>query len=58
METKIKVFICLGYFTFLYILAFFANLKYRDSDDILFIGKVQWKAIFVMWLPSLVIFVK
>ena len=37
----------------LYIVAFISNRHYRDSDDVLFISKSQWKAIFLLMLPTL-----
>jgi hypothetical protein len=42
------------YFFVLYLIAFFSNLHYRDKNDVLFISKSQWEAIFVLWLPILV----
>lgn len=38
----------------LYIVAFISNRHYRDSDDVLFISKSQWKAIFLLMLPTLI----
>lgn len=52
-----KIILCLGYFIFLYIIAFCSNLKYREHDDILWISKSQWRAILVLWSPSLIIFI-
>ena len=57
MAIKIKVIFCIGYFLMLYIIAFFSNLHYREDDDVLWIGRNQWKALLVMWIPSLVLFV-
>ena len=37
----------------LYIVAFISNRHYRDSDDVVFISKSQWKAIFLLMLPTL-----
>ena len=37
----------------LYIVAFISNRHYRDSEDVLFISKSQWKAIFLLMLPTL-----
>lgn len=58
MVLKIKLFFCFVYFICLYIIAFCSNLKYREADDILWIGRNQWKAIWVIWLPSLIISIK
>lgn len=55
---KTKLIVCLVYFVFLYIIAFFSNLKYREDDDILWISRSQWKGILYMWLPVLIIFTK
>lgn len=55
---KTKLILCFVYFAILYIIAFFSNLKYREPDDILWVGRSQWRAILVMWLPSLIIFTK
>lgn len=41
-------------FVMLYFVAFISNRDHRDSDDILFISKSQWEAIFLMILPSLI----
>lgn len=46
------------YFLVLYLIAFFSNLHYREEDDILFISRSQWRAIAVMWLPIIVVFMK
>jgi hypothetical protein len=53
-----QIIIAAIYFLILYLIAFFSNLHYRDKDDILFISKSQWSAIFVMWLPLLAAIVK
>ena len=37
----------------LYIVAFISNRHYRDNEDVLFISKSQWKAIFLLMLPTL-----
>lgn len=55
---KAEIILCFVYFAILYIIAFFSNLKYREPDNILWISKSQWRAILVMWLPSLIIFTK
>lgn len=41
-------------FVMLYIVAYISNRHYRDSEDILFISKSQWKAIFLLMLPTLI----
>ena len=41
------------YFLILYLIAFFANKDYREDDDIFWIAKSQWKAILVMWIPTI-----
>lgn len=41
-------------FVILYIVAFISNRHYRDSEDVLFISKSQWKAIFLLMLPTLI----
>ncbi len=40
-------------FALLYVVAFISNRHCRDNDDVLFIAKMQWKAIFMMMLPTL-----
>ena len=40
-------------FVLLYTVAFISNRHYRDSDDVLFISKTQWEAIFLLMLPTL-----
>lgn len=40
-------------FVLLYVVAFISNRHYRDSEDVLFISKSQWEAIFMMMLPTL-----
>ena len=41
-------------FALLYTVAFISNRHYRDSDDVLFISKSQWEAIFLLMLPTLI----
>ncbi len=41
-------------FAILYIVAFISNRHYQDSDDVLFVSKSQWKAIFLLMLPTLI----
>lgn len=55
---KTKIIVCLVYFVILYIIAFYSNFKNREDDDILWISRSQWRALLVMWLPSLFIFTK
>ena len=38
----------------LYIAAYISNRHYRDNEDVLFISKSQWKAIFLLMLPTLI----
>jgi hypothetical protein len=44
----------LGWFLILYLIAFLSNRSDRHDDDILFITKHQWKAIFMLWVPCLI----
>ncbi len=53
---KAKLILCLVYFVILYIIAFCSNFKYREDDDILWVSRSQWRALLVMWLPSLILF--
>ncbi len=46
------------YFLVLYLIAFFSNLHYREKDDFLYVSRSQWRAIAVMWLPIIVVFMK
>ena len=41
-------------FAMLYIVAYISNRHYRDSEDVLFISKSQWEAIFLLMLPTLI----
>ena len=54
---KLKVILAVAYFIALYITAFVSNRDYREKDDFLFISVRQWKAIFVMCVPLLFLFV-
>ncbi len=54
---KWKVILAVAYFIALYITAFVSNRDYREKDDFLFISAKQWKAIFVMCVPLLFLFV-
>lgn len=56
MELKVKIIITLTYFLILYIVALVSNWGYWEEDDILFVSRRQWKALFIMWLPALVLF--
>ena len=49
-----KICISLVLLLILYLAAFYSNRHYRDDDDILWISKNQWNAIFVMWTPFLI----
>jgi len=40
-------------FIIFYVVAFISHRHYRDSDDILFLSKSQWEAIFLLMLPTL-----
>ena len=46
------------YFVILYLVAWVANRNSRDKDDILGISKLQWRAIMLIWLPSIVVIIK
>jgi hypothetical protein len=41
------------YFLLLYLVAFFSNKNYREDDDILWVSRSQWRAIFLMWIPTI-----
>lgn len=45
-------------FVILYIVAFLSHRHYRDSDDVLFVSKSQWEAIFLLMLPTLLAVLK
>ncbi len=49
-----KITFLIVWFILLYDVAFISNRHYRDGDDVLFISKTQWKAIFMLMLPALV----
>ena len=51
--TIIRIVFPIIIFVMLYIVAFINNRHYRDSEDVLFISKSQWKAIFLLMLPTL-----
>lgn len=53
---KTKIIVCLVWFVILYIIAFCSNFKNREPDDVLWISRRQWRALLVMWLPSLILF--
>ena len=46
--------VALGYFLLLYMIAFLSNRHYRSADDVFWITKKQWNAIFVMLAPCLI----
>lgn len=50
----IKIAFLMIIFVMLYIVAFVSNRHYRDSEDVLFISKSQWKAILLLILPTLI----
>ena len=52
--TIIRIAFPITIFVMLYIVAFINNRHYRDSEDVLFISKSQWKAIFLLMLPTLI----
>lgn len=37
-----------------YVIAFISNRRHRKKDDILWISRSQWKALLVLWLPTIV----
>ena len=39
------------YFIILYIFGFISNYKWREAEDILYLNRQQWGALFLMWLP-------
>lgn len=41
------------WFVILYIVAFISNRSDPESDDVLFVSRSQWRAIFVLMLPIL-----
>lgn len=55
---KAKLIICLVWFVILYIIAFCSNFKNREPDDVLWVSKIQWRALLIMWSPVLIIFTK
>ena len=52
--TIIRIAFPITIFVMLYIVAFINNRHYRDSEDVLFISKSQWEAIFLLMLPTLI----
>jgi hypothetical protein len=52
--TIIRITFPITIFAMLYIVAFINNRHYRDSKDILFVSRSQWKAIFLLMLPTLI----
>lgn len=55
---KTFLIVAVVYFLILYFVAFLSNRNNRDSDDVLWISRSQWEAIFVMWLPIIAALVK
>lgn len=53
---KIIIMACmaLGWFLLLYLVAFISNRHYRSADDVFWISKEQWNAIFTLWVPCLI----
>lgn len=51
--TIIRIAFPITIFAMLYIVAYISNRHYRDSEDVLFISKSQWEAIFLLMLPTL-----
>lgn len=58
LEIKASLACIAIYFVILYLVAWVANRNYRDKDDILGISKLQWRAIMLIWLPSIVVIIK
>lgn len=56
--TIIRIAFPITIFAMLYIVAYINNRHYRDSEDILFISKSQWEAIFLLILPTLLAVIK
>lgn len=50
----IKIAFPITVFVMLYIVALISNRHYRSSEDVLFISKSQWEAIFLLMLPTLI----
>lgn len=50
----IRIAFPIAIFAMLYIVAYISNRHYRDSEDVLFISKKQWEAIFLLMLPTLI----
>ena len=53
---KAIIIICIAlcWFLLLYLIAFLANRHYRNDEDVLWISKNQWGAIFTLWVPFLI----
>ncbi len=56
--TIIRIAFPITIFAMLYIVAYISNRHYRDSEDVLFISKSQWEAIFLLMLPTLIVVFK
>lgn len=53
-----EVAVIVGYFLILYVIAFICNQHYRSENDILWVSRTQWKALFVLWLPVIIGIIK
>lgn len=42
------------YLGILYMIGFISNYRWREPDDILYLNKSQWQAIFALWLPTFI----
>lgn len=51
----LKIIYLIVIFVLLYTIAFVSNRNYRNSEDILFISKSQWKGIFLLMLPTMIV---
>lgn len=58
LEIKASLACIIIYFIILYLVAWIANRNYRDKDDFLGISRLQWRAIMLIWLPSIVVIIK
>ena len=55
---KGKIFFAVVYFLILYVIAWRGARGYREDDAILGVNRHQWVALFIMWIPILIIFTK
>lgn len=53
-EIIIRIVFPIIIFAILYIVAFISNIHYRSDEDVLFISKTQWHAVFMLMIPTLV----